>query len=151
MLLRRISRTNLLTFVVVANLGITALDFFVLHSLGGLFLNFGVRLDALVAFRTAPLWRIGIEAAYDVVLIILAVARLHDFGKPGWWLAILAALPLAGAVGLGTAPAMIALIGWLAMFFWPGDVGPNAFGPDPRGWQSREHFEQQQRALKEQR
>jgi uncharacterized membrane protein YhaH (DUF805 family) len=52
--------------------------------------------------------------------IAVAVRRLHDGGKSGWF------------VLLGLIP----LFGWLYLLFLyvqPGMTGPNAYGPDPKG------------------
>jgi uncharacterized membrane protein YhaH (DUF805 family) len=87
-----------------------------------------------------------------VPLTALVARRLHDFGARGWWalavpLAIALAIPdtIAGAgldfearlrfaTGwhpLGAAAAALA-IACFATFLKEGDVGPNAYGPDPR-------------------
>ena len=50
--------------------------------------------------------------------IALAVRRLHDRDKSGWWF-LLVIVPLVGA---------IILVVWFAL---PGTAGNNRFGPDP--------------------
>lgn len=50
--------------------------------------------------------------------IAIAIRRLHDRDKSGWWL-LLVLIPLVGA---------IILIIWFVM---RGTPGPNRFGPDP--------------------
>lgn len=50
----------------------------------------------------------------------VAVRRLHDRDRSGWWL-FLGLIPLIGA---------IILIVWFCM---KGTTGPNRFGPDPLG------------------
>ena len=80
--------------------------------------------------------------------IFVAIKRLHDRNKPGWWVAIFYVIPmiLSGAsaymtyeAGEQTSVAMlISLIG-LAISLWAfvelgclrGTVGPNQYGPDP--------------------
>lgn len=80
--------------------------------------------------------------------IFVAIKRLHDRNKPGWWVAIFYVIPmiLSGAsaymtyeAGEQTSMAMlISLIG-LAISLWAfvelgclrGTVGPNEYGPDP--------------------
>ena len=110
-------------------------------------LDLGFQWRALRDIANAPLWRIAAEVVYDLVLIYLAVGRLHDISRSGWWLAALAALPFAGlAIGLPEIGA-VTIIGWLALVFWPGTIGPNAYGGDPRGWKSREQYEAQKAAL----
>ncbi len=51
--------------------------------------------------------------------IAVAVRRLHDLDKSGWWLLI----------------ELIPLVGWIVILVWActeGTRGPNRFGPDPR-------------------
>jgi uncharacterized membrane protein YhaH (DUF805 family) len=50
----------------------------------------------------------------------LAVARLHDRGRSGWWLAAIA-VPVAGALWLG-----------FELAFRRGNAHANAWGADPR-------------------
>lgn len=75
--------------------------------------------------------------------IAVSVRRLHDTDRSGWW--ILA--PLLGylvvGVGAATHSSPIAVIGAVAgavlaiavlvFLFLDGTVGPNRFGPDPKG------------------
>lgn len=51
--------------------------------------------------------------------IALCVRRLHDIGKSGWWW-LLCFVPLVGGIIL------------LIWFCRAGDVGDNAYGPDPK-------------------
>ncbi len=62
-----------------------------------------------------------VGALTDLVLILpslaVAVRRLHDIDKSGWWLLI----------------GLIPVIGWLLVIYWActkGTLGPNRFGPD---------------------
>ena len=56
--------------------------------------------------------------------IAVAVRRLHDLDRSGWWILI----------------GLIPIIGWIILIIWycsRGTVGPNRFGPDPLstdGW-----------------
>jgi uncharacterized membrane protein YhaH (DUF805 family) len=63
-----------------------------------------------------------VGALVDLVLILpglaVAVRRLHDIDKSGWWLLI----------------GFIPIIGWVLVIVWActkGSLGPNRFGPDP--------------------
>jgi uncharacterized membrane protein YhaH (DUF805 family) len=50
----------------------------------------------------------------------LAIRRLHDLDRTGWWVLI----------------ALIPIIGWIILIIWyctRGTAGPNRFGPDPLG------------------
>ena len=52
--------------------------------------------------------------------IAVSVRRLHDVGKSGWMILI----------------GLIPIIGWfyiLFLYVQPGTIGPNAYGPDPKG------------------
>jgi uncharacterized membrane protein YhaH (DUF805 family) len=61
---------------------------------------------------------------YGLAVLVPSIAvgarRLHDINKTGW-------LQLVG---------LIPLIGWIIVIIWfakAGDVGPNAYGADPKG------------------
>ena len=52
--------------------------------------------------------------------IAVAIRRLHDTNRSGWWL-LIALIPFIGALVL------------LVFYVLPGTVGPNKFGEDPKG------------------
>jgi uncharacterized membrane protein YhaH (DUF805 family) len=52
--------------------------------------------------------------------IAVAVRRLHDVGKSGWWYFIVL-IPIIGAIWL------------LILFFTEGEKGKNQYGADPKG------------------
>ena len=109
--------------------------------------NLGFSFDALSDPASYPLWRVAGEVVISLVLAYMAVGRLHDIARSGWWLAAIVALPFAGeAIGLPEI-AFLSLIAWLALLFWSPTIGPNHYGPDPRGWASREHYDAQQASL----
>lgn len=58
-------------------------------------------------------------ASYLPLLFVIGIRRLHDMGKQELYL-ILIIIPLLNLILLG------------ALLFWPGTVGPNKYGPDPR-------------------
>ncbi len=75
----------------------------------------------------------------DVAAFCVAVRRLHDRGKSGWWLVLYFGLPLANALtGLGAEslsfPIVTLLVG-LAFLAecggLAGSPGANAYGPPP--------------------
>lgn len=85
--------------------------------------------------------------------IFVAIKRLHDRNKPGWWVAIFYVIPmiLSGAsaymtydAGEQTSMAMLISLISLAISLWAfvelgclrGTVGPNQYGPDPIAPQS---------------
>ena len=75
-------------------------------------------LDAALFGIAAPL-----NAIVSLLLLVpnlaVAVRRLHDGGRSGWWLLI----------------ALVPLLGILVLLFWSvsrGEDGPNRFGADPR-------------------
>ena len=60
---------------------------------------------------------------YGLAIIIpsfaVAVRRLHDTGRSGWWIFI----------------ALIPILGWLVLLYFmviDGDGGDNAYGPNPK-------------------
>ena len=72
----------------------------------------------------------------------VAVRRLHDVNKSGWWILLPLApmilafifmfmfqLTIAGILGLVTLATWILLIYWYAQ---PGTAGQNPYGPDPK-------------------
>ncbi len=72
----------------------------------------------------------AIFAVYMLVLLALlipslavAVRRLHDTNRTGWWL-LIGFIPLLGALVL------------LVFYLLDGTAGPNRFGPDPKGRQA---------------
>ncbi len=52
--------------------------------------------------------------------IAVAIRRLHDTNRSGWWL-LIALIPIIGALVL------------LVFYVLPGTAGPNKFGEDPKG------------------
>jgi uncharacterized membrane protein YhaH (DUF805 family) len=68
-----------------------------------------------------PLALVAMVVALALIIPSLAVAvrRLHDTGRSGWWV-LLAFVPLVGLV-------------LLVFYCLPGAKGPNRFGPDPKG------------------
>jgi uncharacterized membrane protein YhaH (DUF805 family) len=142
----RCTRGRIVALLIVGSIGTFAADFAATGRVE-LMLNLGFRFDALSDPANYAWWRIAAEAVFGLILVYAAVGRLHDISRPGWWLAILLALPFAGeTIGLPEL-AFVSLIGWLALIFWSPTIGPNAYGADPRGWKSREQFETQQAAL----
>lgn len=71
----------------------------------------------------------GIEAFFGIYVLYLlgiiipslavAVRRLHDTNKSGWFY-LVSLIPLIGGIWL------------LILFVTPGDQGPNQYGPDPK-------------------
>lgn len=62
-----------------------------------------------------------------IPMISLAVRRFHDLGQTGWLVLVFGLLGLIPLVGTLTG------IGQLIWFAMPGTVGPNQYGPDPKG------------------
>ncbi|MBA6154002.1 DUF805 domain-containing protein [Gelidibacter maritimus] len=66
---------------------------------------------------------IGLYFIYILAIIIpslaVAVRRLHDINKSGWFY-LVGLIPLIGGIWL------------LVLFVTEGDVGPNNYGPDPK-------------------
>lgn len=138
----RSTRTTLLKLILACLLASVALFVLQYEILSG-----RVRSEAgieRVRLLAAVLPWIG-RAAFLTVLW-LAIRRFHDQDRTGW----LAFFPWAAAVALVEArlPAALVLlvwVGYLIVLFLPGTVGPNRYGPDPRGWKSPEHYEEERR------
>ncbi len=76
-----------------------------------------------VARGQMGLWT-GVTSLVGLVFFLpnlgLGFRRLHDTNRSAWWL-LIALIPLIGAIVL------------IVFFCLPGTVGPNKFGPDPKG------------------
>ena len=138
----RSTRTALLRLLVPWALALVALFVLQLEMLRG-----GVRSEAAIAavrlLAAALPWA---EAAALLTLLWLAVRRYHDQDRSGWlgvanWTVV--AVVLLQPATLTTKLSLLAIV--LAPMFLAGTVGPNRHGPDPRGWKSREHYEEEKR------
>lgn len=69
--------------------------------------------NVLVAFADFVIYAIIAVSSF-----MLSIRRLHDMGKPGWWVLILF-VPVVGVI--------LSLV----MLFKKGTEGPNEYGPDP--------------------
>ncbi len=72
---------------------------------------------------------LGLAISFLLILYVLAIAvpslavairRLHDLGKSGWWM-LISFIPIAGAIWL------------LILFASDSQPGDNAYGPNPKG------------------
>lgn len=93
------------------------------------------------------LWQSFGGTALGLVFLWLAVRRFHDQNRPGWLALIPAGVAIAASLGLPVpgAVALVLFLGFLVALFLPGTIGPNRYGPDPRGWKSPEHYRDQHR------
>jgi uncharacterized membrane protein YhaH (DUF805 family) len=107
-----------------------------------LMLQFGFR-STISGITTLPPTLIALRAAFDAALLWCVIRRLRDAGLTGWISLAALALPLA----LGSAGAFVTMLGLISLFVIPGTIGPNKFGPDPRGWRSREHYDEHRERL----
>jgi uncharacterized membrane protein YhaH (DUF805 family) len=78
----------------------------------------GEILDAVTG--GAGLINLGVTLGLFLPVLAMAVRRLHDTDRSGWWY-LLVLIPLIGAIIL------------LVWFVTRGTTGPNRFGPDPLG------------------
>jgi uncharacterized membrane protein YhaH (DUF805 family) len=142
-LLGRTSRTTFVTWVVGLAVAQAALTFAFLGSVPALSPRSFGQLDRhpiVLAF----------EVAATIVLLVLQARRFHDQDRPGWIALTSIALWVAGVIvpslgGLG----LIVVLAYVAALFLPPTVGPNRFGPDPRGWRSPEHRAEQDEQLRQ--
>lgn len=138
----RVGRGDFFFSVVGLNISYVALQFWLAGGLE-LMLEVGFR-TRVTSLSVLPIELTLLRLGFDAVLLWCVVRRLRDVGVPGWTALLALGLPLL----LGSLGALATMVGLVALFFIPGTIGPNRFGPDPRGWQSREHFDEQQRHLR---
>jgi uncharacterized membrane protein YhaH (DUF805 family) len=137
-LLGRTSRSTLFGFLVASALLWLAIWFVLLGR---------VRPTTDPSVAAASLhWLRALQLALDLIFLWLAVRRFHDQDRPGWIALIPTALGAAMAAGLPIpgSVALLLVLATLVGLFLPGTIGPNRYGPDPRGWKSREHYNEQQ-------
>ncbi|MFJ1733870.1 DUF805 domain-containing protein [Streptomyces sp. NPDC088254] len=88
-----------------------------------MFTLFSVIVSIVLAIIDAAIGSSILGIIYSLAVLLpslgVAVRRLHDTGRSGWWL-LIALVPLIGA---------IVLIVFLAS---EGKRGPNEYGPDPK-------------------
>ncbi len=147
--IRRVSRGDFFFWLIGINIIFSSVDWWAFSRLN-LTVNLGIRFEALQQFAILPVWRTLLEIVLNLILAALAIARLHDASYSARWLTVTVGLAVASMLPFASGLAAIALLTWLAIFFLPPSIGPNRYGPDPRGWKSREQFEQQQKDLAEQ-
>lgn len=135
-------------WLLLGSIGFGALKFalFLRLDMG---IELGLRFEAIAHPGHFPAWYAALEAVFDLALIVVAIARLHDIDRSGWWLAGIAGIGSAAVWAILGPLYVLSLILWLALLFWPGTFGPNRYGAHPLGWESREQYEAQMRALRE--
>lgn len=99
------------------------------ESYGGLSTSYSwegnINLDMLMQELGTGTWVvIGLLCLWSLIVFIpslaVAIRRLHDTDRSGWWL-LIGLVPLIGAIVL------------LVFYLTDGTRGPNRFGPDPKG------------------
>ena len=91
------------------NLGVTITSIIVIFALGF--------LSDLVGFFSGLVLLVPFQIFVLIASTALAVRRLHEINKSGWWLLI-----------------YLTIVGILLLFYWAcskGDADENVFGPDP--------------------
>jgi uncharacterized membrane protein YhaH (DUF805 family) len=95
--------------------------FFLLFNL--IFLAVATILDSVLKLNFARQPYGWIYTLYTLAVLIpslaVAIRRLHDVGKSGWWL-LIALVPLIGAIWL------------LVLYVRDSQPGENAYGPNPK-------------------
>jgi uncharacterized membrane protein YhaH (DUF805 family) len=142
----RTSRTTMVTWFVGVALGRVAINYLLTGSLA---------VPAMAPFQIASgeMSR-GALAVVDViatlVLLIIQARRFHDQDRSGWFAlapyAVYALSLIVPAIGI---VLMLVVLGYIVALFLPPTVGPNRFGPDPRGWRSPEHRAEQDQQLRQ--
>jgi uncharacterized membrane protein YhaH (DUF805 family) len=114
---------------------------------GAVVAGIGVALTGTIEPREiSPVWLIPAAALYIVLVVsglAVAVKRLHDRDKSGWWVLLFYLVPgILSGVGNATGNPAIAILfglGALIISIWAfiefgclrGTIGSNRFGPDP--------------------
>jgi uncharacterized membrane protein YhaH (DUF805 family) len=111
-------------------------------------------VEGILGLNTLVAGNGPISAIFSVATLIpyiaVAVRRLHDTNRAGWWL-LLPAIPYVVVAGgvvtmhmtltiIGGVAAFAAGITLLVFFCLPGNLGPNRFGEDPKGGYASEVF-----------
>lgn len=91
--------------------------FYILLAIGAHF------LDSLFGFADVGEVYGPIYTLFVIIMVLpsiaVAVRRLHDIGKSGWWIFV-GFVPVIGFI-------------WLLIYFVrEGTIGPNQYGPDPK-------------------
>lgn len=116
---------------------------------GKISLNFSLGLKTdLDLIGSWPLLVTALSIVCDALLIWFVIRRLRDAGYPGWYALGFLIFPILSALVGSSIGLVLTLIGLIALFFIPGEIGPNRFGPDPRGWKSKSQYDEQQERLK---
>lgn len=143
----RLTRTQYFVF----HLGVAALGWAVMFRALPFAASMGWTLPALPVLpgTQGEVLRIALVAVPLLLWSLVVGSRLRDMGVSAWFAMI---VPLAGGIATYFSAPYLPVLGAMALlvlptYFWPGTIGPGRYGPDPRGWLSREHFDTQQREL----
>ncbi|WP_173207028.1 DUF805 domain-containing protein [Sphingopyxis sp. BSNA05] len=143
----RIGRFNYLIFLLILSLAWVGIEFQIFGRLN-LMLNLGFRSDP-ANWDSQDIRLTALQIISDGLLALFTVRRLHDANRSGWFLSVaIIGLVLASYVHIGFVIAVVICV--LVILFLPSTIGPNKYGPDPRGWKSREQFDEQEKMLAEQ-
>jgi uncharacterized membrane protein YhaH (DUF805 family) len=104
-----------LLFSIIIALILTALDSMIINPLLG--------IQPVV--ETARTGILGMLFSIGTLIpsVALAIRRLHDIGKNGWWI-LLGVIPLVNIIGI------FVLLYFFIKDSWPGE---NLYGPNPKG------------------
>ncbi len=89
-----------------------------------IFIFIAMALDNVLGLTFSSLPYGFIYALYALVLLIpgiaVAIRRLHDTGRSGWWI-LIGLVPIIGGIWL------------LVLMVFDSNPGENAYGPNPKG------------------
>lgn len=94
------------------------------------------------AFLVAAVIILALVVFFGWIGLAVAIKRLHDREKSGWWLLLFYVVPMAlngvssvtdnpGGLVLAFVGFAISIWGFVEMGCLKGTTGPNAYGPDP--------------------
>jgi uncharacterized membrane protein YhaH (DUF805 family) len=138
----RSTRTALLGYFVFSALASVVLWFVVLARMRD-----SAESGGSPSIGLLPLWVVYLQIAFALAWLWLSIRRFHDQDRPGW-LALIAPALYAFSALVFTLPYVAELLplALLVGLLLPPTIGPNRYGPDPRGWKSREHWLEHHRA-----
>lgn len=139
-------------FIIIVNVVLGAIE-----SAAGLQMGKSAT-DVTVGDTVIPVVNQGaglLTSVFSLVVLLptlaVAVRRLHDTGRTGWWIIapllayLVAGVLVAIAIAAGAGPLVLAVLGLgfivgailaivlLVFYIQKGTAGPNTYGPDPLG------------------
>jgi uncharacterized membrane protein YhaH (DUF805 family) len=129
LLTTRLTRTTYFGLVVIVGCAVSLIELAVDYQV-----HWWRSADLFRLLANAPGWMVALELSGMAAIVVLIAARLRDMNFSPWWALLFPVVRVAaGAPALwGAVLALFGVGAWYALFCWPGTLGANRFGPDPR-------------------